>query len=70
MPAVDNSPENYITGGGIRKQPQNVRIFLDRLKRMYNRYIRRNNKRTKKKRPKKNKTHRKKKQGIKKSKKN
>ena len=70
MPAVDNSPENYITGGGIRKQPQNVRIFLDRLKRMYNRYIRRNNKRTKKKRPKKNKTHRKRKHGIKKSKKN
>jgi hypothetical protein len=55
-------------GGG--KKPKKIRMFLDRLKRMYNRYVRRNNKRSKKKRSVKKNTRRKRKNGNKKSKKN
>ena len=55
--------------GGSNK-PKKLRMFLDRLKRMYNRYVRRNNKKSKKRRPMKQNTRRKKKNGNKKSKKN
>ena len=55
--------------GGSNK-PKKISMFLDRLKRMYNRYVRRNNKKSKKRRPMKQNTRRKKKNGNKKSKKN
>jgi len=67
-PQINKAAKNYMTGGG--KKPKKLRMFLDRLKRMYNRYVRRNNKRSKKKRPVKKNTRRKKKNGNKKSKKN
>jgi len=67
-PQINKAAKNYMTGGG--KKPKKIRMFLDRLKRMYNRYVRRNNKRSKKKRPVKKNTRRKRKNGNKKSKKN
>jgi hypothetical protein len=67
-PTINIAEKNFITGGG--NSMKKVRVFLDRLKKMYNRYIRRNNKRSKKRQPRKNKTQRKRKNGIKKSRKN
>jgi len=67
-----NSEKDFLhLGGGVkRNKPKKLRMFLDRMRRIYKRHIRRNNKRSKKKQPKKNKTRRKKKNGIKKSRKN
>jgi pre-mRNA-processing factor 40 len=62
-PTINIAEKNFITGGG--NSMKKVRVFLDRLKKMYNRYIRRNNKRSKKRQPRKNKTQRKRKNGIK-----
>jgi hypothetical protein len=68
-PAIVKAPDNFITGGG--NKPKQIQMFLDRLKRLYNQYVRRRNKRTKKRLQKKRTTRRNKnKGGNKKSKKN